>query len=155
MFEFNKLITMHSKRHHSMQFLDTMQWVLSKCFKLPPIIQHHFYSVFISCLNYDIFTGVQTSVAVISSSKAKSVCSLSVCFYKQTQTVSKWQAQKQRNDRNPTCKWLKIHSSSSYTCEKKKKKSMHFCLPFSSRYDNRRQRIKTAGGSQQQKNKIK
>lgn len=42
------------------------------------------------------FTYVQTSVAVISPSKAKSVCSLSVCFHKQTKIIPrgkqrKWQ----------------------------------------------------------------
>lgn len=83
-----------------------------KCYFFTPVIQHHFISLlqlYFSCHKYDL-SFVQTSVAVISPSKAKSVCSLSVCFHKQTRTVP---SGKQENDKNPTCKPLKMHLSST------------------------------------------
>lgn len=42
------------------------------------------------------FRDVQTSVAVISPSKAKSVCSLSVCFRKQAQSIPSSEQEKER-----------------------------------------------------------
>lgn len=58
---------------------------------ITPMIQHEFISLFrqyvFHALNTAAFLYVQTSVAVISPSKAKSVCSLSVWFVKQTETV--------------------------------------------------------------------
>lgn len=77
-----------------------------------PMIKHHFISLlrqyFFHASNMTSFLDVQTSVAVISPSKAKSVCSLSVCFHKQTKTVP---SGKQENDKNPTCKPVKMHFS--------------------------------------------
>lgn len=64
------------------------------------MIQHYFMSLF-HAFNMTSFLAVQTSVAVISPSKAKSVCSLSVCFRKQTKTVP---SGKQENNKNPTFK---------------------------------------------------
>lgn len=58
---------------------------------IKPKIQRDFISLFghyfFHALNTAAFLDVQTSVAVISPSKAKSVCSLSVWFVKQTETV--------------------------------------------------------------------
>lgn len=87
------------------------------------LIQRHF----ISWLSTS-FLGVQTSVAVISPSKAKSVCSLSVCFHNQTKTVP---SGKQENNKNPNCKPLKIHLWSTEILHNHKwnewKCTGHFC----------------------------
>ena len=50
------------------------------------------------------FSDVQTSVAVISPSKAKSVWSLSVCVHKRSKTVPS--GKQRRNDKNPAFKSL-------------------------------------------------
>lgn len=81
-----------------------------------PIIHRHFlafpfYSVFPACLNYDGFLCVQTSVAVISPSKAKSVCSLSVCIHRHTQTGPSWKQEKQEQPNLWTFDYLHLCST--------------------------------------------
>lgn len=64
-----------------------------KCVFFTPMTQHDSLPLFLY-INLTSLLAVQTSVAVISPSKAKSVCSLSVCFHKQTKNRSKQQTKK-------------------------------------------------------------
>lgn len=72
-----------------MQYMQHMQNF--KCINSPQCLNEHYTYESSRALFWifktAVFPDVQTSVAVISPSKAKSVCSLSVWFVKQTETV--------------------------------------------------------------------
>lgn len=88
---------MHPLFFHSFYF----SFVKKKQFHITSYIFHPHFS---HPLLLTSFQSVQTSVAVISPSRAKSVCSLSVCFHTQTKSIPS--GEQEKKDKNPTCKTI-------------------------------------------------